>query len=242
MSALTAAAFTARLTALADPVEKEKLQRYFKTGPGEYGEGDVFLGVRMGALFEAAKDFLELPIAELDRLLDSPLHEIRAGALSIMDKHARRTRTPDERRKELYELYLRRLDRINNWDLVDLAAPHVVGGYLYARDRAPLYKLARSANLWARRTAIYATAFFLRKGEVEDTLAIAEILLADKEDLIHKAVGGWLREVANRAPDRHREFLDRHAPTMPRVTLRYAIERLPEDRRRHYRELKAATA
>ncbi|WHT22288.1 DNA alkylation repair protein [Crossiella sp. CA-258035] len=239
---MDAAAFTARVHALADPVEKEKLQRYFKTGPGEYGEGDVFLGVRVARLSVLCKEFIDLPPVELDILLGSPLHEVRAGALSIMDRQARRRRTPEDRRRELYELYLRRLDRINNWDLVDMAAPYVVGGYLHRRDRAPLYELAASPNLWARRTAVLATAYFVRADEFDDTLALAEILVRDKEDLLHKAVGWWLREVGNRDQGRLLAFLDRHAAAMPRVMLRYAIERLPEDRRRHYRELKRVTA
>ncbi|MBP2478787.1 3-methyladenine DNA glycosylase AlkD [Crossiella equi] len=237
---LSAATYAEAIMALANDVEREKLQRYFKTGPGEYGEGDQFLGVRMAQLFDLAKQHLELPPAELDQLLLSPWHEIRAGALSVMDKQARRKRTPDTRRAELYELYLRRLDRINNWDLVDLAAIHVVGGYLRPRSRAPLYDLARSSNMWARRTAIVATAHFLRTDDdVTDTLAIAELLLHDPEDLVHKATGGWLREASRRDPVRHRAFLDKHAPRMPRVMLRYATEYLPEEARLHYRKRKA---
>lgn len=235
---MDAAEFTARIVALADPEAAAQLQRYFKTGPGEYGAGDEFLGVRMAQLSPLAREFIELPPEQLDELLTSPLHEIRAGALSIMDKQARRRRTTEERRRQLYELYLRRQDRINNWDLVDMSAPYVVGGYLHTRDRAPLYEMARSPHLWTRRTAILATAYFVRLGEPEDTLAIARMLLRDKEDLIHKAVGWWLREVGNRAPATLLSFLDEHAAAMPRVMLRYAIEKLPEDRRRHYRSLK----
>lgn len=134
----TAAAFAERLRSLRSDEHQRAIQRYFKTGEGEYADGDVFIGVRMGQIFELAKDFLELPVDELEELLESPVHEIRAGALSIMDKHARRKRTDEQRRAELYELYLRRHDRIDSWDLVDLAAPHVVGRYLADKARVPL--------------------------------------------------------------------------------------------------------
>jgi 3-methyladenine DNA glycosylase AlkD len=198
------------------------------------------MGVRMGSVFALAKEFIDLPPAEINKLLDHPLHEVRAGALSIMDKQARRKQTPPERRKELYDLYLRRMDRINNWDLVDLAAPFVVGGYLFNKPRAVLSKLARSKNLWERRTAIVATAYFIRQGDVADTFKIAELLLRDDQDLIHKAVGGWLRAAGGVDRRRLITFLDQHATTMPRTALRYAIEHLSPARRRHYLSLKPA--
>jgi hypothetical protein len=157
--------FVERLHEHRSDEELAKIQRYFKIGEGEYGEGDTFIGVRMGQVFALAKEFIDMPPAEIETLLDSPVHEVRAGALSIMDKQARRKRTPPERRKELYELYLRRHDRINNWDLVDLAAPHVVGGYLIDKPRDVLHDLARSAILWERRTSIVATLYFIRHGE-----------------------------------------------------------------------------
>jgi 3-methyladenine DNA glycosylase AlkD len=237
---LTAAALVQRLKALASPDEQKKYQRYFKTGPGDYGDGDVFMGVRMGSVFALAKEFIDLPPAELNQLLDSPLHEVRAGALSIMDKQARQNKTAPERRQELYNLYLRRMDRIDNWDLVDLAAPFVVGGYLFDKSRAVLYKLARSKNLWERRTAIVATAYFIRQGDVADTFKIAELLVHDDQDLIHKAVGGWLRAAGGVDPQRLLAFLDQHAPIMPRTALRYAIEHLTLAQRRYYLSLKPA--
>jgi hypothetical protein len=215
-----------------------KIQRYFKSGAGEYGEGDVFLGVRMGDVFKVAKGYLGMPPAEIERLLESPLHEVRAGGCSIMAKEAARKRTPESRRAELYELFLRRHDRINNWDLVDLAARDVVGGYLADRPRDVLRELARSGNLWERRTAIVATSYFIRKGELDDTFAIAELLLGDEEDLIHKAVGGWLREAGKRDRARLLTFLDEHAAEMPRTMLRYAMEHLDPELRAHYRGLK----
>jgi 3-methyladenine DNA glycosylase AlkD len=230
---LTAHRFCHRLESFRSAEELRKIQRYFKSGDGEYGEGDVFMGVQMGQVFALAREFIEMEPAEIETLLESPVHEVRAGGLSIMDKQARWKKTPATRRRELFELYIRRMDRINNWDLVDLAAPFVVGGFLYDQPRAVLYELAKSANVWERRTAIVSTAYFIRQGEVEDTFRIAEILVNDEHDLIQKATGGWVRAAGKRAPDRLREFLDRHAATMPRTALRYAIERLePEERKR----------
>lgn len=235
---LTAAAFTARLEAIRSDEELAKIQRYFKSGKGEYGEGDLFIGVRMGDVFALAKEYIDLPPAETEALLESPVHEVRAGALSIMDKQARRKRTSEARRKELYDLYLRRIDRINNWDLVDLAAPYVVGGYLFGKPSDILYTLARSANLWERRTAIVSTSYFIRQGEVADTFAIAELLLEDDEDLIHKAVGGWLRAAGDVDRPQLRRFLGAHAATMPRTMLRYTIEHFDKRERDAWLRLK----
>ncbi len=192
----------------------------------------------MGQVFALAKEFIEMPPAEIEKLLENPIHEVRAGALSIMDKQARSRKTPPERRKELFDLYLRRTDRINNWDLVDVSAPYVVGGYLFDKPRDVLYKLARSKNVWERRTAIVSTYFFIRQGDIDDTFKIAEMLLKDKHDLIHKATGGWLREAGKRDPKRLLSFLEKHAATMPRTALRYAIEHLDRKQREHYLGLK----
>jgi 3-methyladenine DNA glycosylase AlkD len=238
-TALTAAQFIKRLKAQASPEQREQYRRYFKTGPGEYAEGDLFMGVPMGKVFALAKEFIDLPAAELEKLLESEIHESRAGAMSIMDKAARRKQTPAQRRKELFELYFRRMDRINNWDLVDLGAPFVVGGYLFDKPRDVLYKLARSRNLWERRTAIVSTAYFIRQGDAADTFKIAELLLDDDQDLIHKATGGWLRAAGGVDPQRLLAFLDRHAATMPRTALRYAIEHLTPKQRQHYLNLRA---
>ncbi|WP_053203154.1 DNA alkylation repair protein [Jiangella muralis] len=233
MADLDAGEFERRLREHQSDDELRKIQRYFKDGTS-----GVFLGVRMGTVFALAKEFIELPPAELERLLESDVHELRAGALSVMDKQARRKRTSSDRRRELYELYLRRHDRIDNWDLVDLAAPYVVGGYLADRPRDVLYELARSPNRWERRTAITATAYFIRTGDVGHTFAIAELLLDDPEDLVHKATGGWLRAAGDHDRDRLLAFLDRHAATMPRVMLRYAMEHLEPAQREHYRSLR----
>ena len=241
MSMLSAEQFIERLEAHRSPDELKKIQRYFKSGEGQYGEGDEFMGVRMGQVFALAKEFIALPPGEIEKLLESPIHEVRAGGLSIMDKQARSRKTPQSRRKELFDLYLRRMDRINNWDLVDVCAPYVVGGYLFDKPRDVLYKLARSKNLWERRTAIVSTFYFIRQGEVEDTFKIAEILLNDDQDLIHKATGGWVREAGTKDPERLLSFLDQHAATMPRTALRYAIEHLDKEQRSHYLGLKKAS-
>jgi 3-methyladenine DNA glycosylase AlkD len=230
--------FVERLKALRSAEELKKIQRYFKSGEGEYGEGDEFMGVRMGQIFALAKEFIEMPPSEIERLLESPIHEVRVGAVSIMDWQARSKKISAERRKELFDLYIKRHDRINNWDLVDRSAPYVVGGYLFDKPRVILYKLARSKNMWERRTAIVSTFYFIRKGEIEDTFKIAEMLINDKEDLIHKAVGGWLREAGKKDPKRLLSFLDKHAATMPRTALRYAIERLDKKLREHYMSMK----
>ena len=223
---------------LRSAAELKKIQRYFKSGAGEYGEGDKFIGVRMGQVFALAKKFMKLQPAEIEKLLESPIHEVRAGAVSIMDFQARDKKTSAERRKELFNLYLRRHDRINNWDLVDRSAPYVVGGYLSDRPRKVLYKLARSKNVWERRTAIVSTWFFIRKGEIDDTFKLAELLLDDNHDLIHKAAGGWLREAGKRDRQRLMSFLDAHASRMPITFLRYATEHLDKKTRDHYLSLR----
>ena len=235
---LSADAFIERLGRHQSDDELQKIQRYFKTGEGDYGAGDKFMGVRMGEVFALAKEFIEMSPAEIERLLDSPVHEVRAGALSIMDKQARRKKTPELRRKELFDLYLRRLDRIDNWDLVDLGAPFVIGGYLFDKPRDLLYELARSEGIWERRTAIYATSYFIRQGDLDDTFAIAEILIADDHDLIQKAVGAWLREAGKQDQPRLLAFLDSHAAAMPRTMLRTAIEKLGKDQRTRYLAMK----
>jgi len=154
---INAERFVKRLSTYRSPDQLKKIQRYFKSGTGQYGEGDEFIGVRMGQVFALAKEFIEIPPHEIEKLLESQLHEVRAGAVSIMDWQARNKKTPEARRKELFALYMRRHDRINNWDLVDRSAPYVVGGYLFDKPRDILYKLARSKNVWERRTAIVST-------------------------------------------------------------------------------------
>jgi len=234
VSDFSAKQFIKRMEAMKSKVEAEKYLRYFKTGKGEYAEGDIFMGVRMGNVFALAKEFIEMVPAELEKLLESPIHEIKAGALSIMDKQARSKKTPERRRKELYDLYIKRHDRINNWDLVDVSCIYVVGGYLFDKPRAVLYKLAKSKNMWERRAAIVSTAYFIKQNDLDDTFKIAELLLKDEEDLVHKATGGWLRFAGGKDPKRLIAFLDKHAAKMPRVALRYAIEHFDKKQKEIY--------
>ena len=235
---LTARAFTERLLALQDDEELRKIQRYFKSGEGEYGHGDKFVGVRMGSIFALAKEFAQMPLKEIEKLLDSDVHESRVGALSIMAKQYPLKTTTDEGRKALYDLYLRRHDRINNWDLVDLAAWHVVGPWLVDKPRAILHKLAKSGNMWERRTAILSTFSFIRRGEFDDTFTIAKVLLKDEENLSHKAVGWMLRSVGDKDRGALVAFLDEHAAVMPRAMLSNAIEKFAAPDKARYRALK----
>ncbi len=237
-SGLTADDFSKNLLLYVSKEELLKIGRYFKSGKGEYREEDVFIGVRMGQVFALAKEFMDMHPAEIEKLLESSIHEVRAGAVSIMDFQARNSKTTEERKKELFNLYIKRHDRINNWDLVDRSAPYVVGGHLFNKSRTILYKLARSKNMWERRTAIVSTYYFIRKGELDDTFKIAEILVNDDEDLIHKATGGWIREAGKKDQRRLLQFLDKHAATMPRTVLRYAIEHLGPKQKKYYMDLK----
>jgi DNA alkylation repair enzyme len=230
---VTAAQFVDALSAHGSPDWQQALQRAFA-----HGDDVVCSGVPMKQIFTLAKEFVAMPLGEVERLLDSPVHGVRVGAVSIMDWQARSRKTDAARRRALYELYLRRHDRINNWDLVDRAAPYVVGGYLFAKPRRALYALARSQSVWERRTAIVSTYYFIRQGDVADTFRIAEILLRDEHRLIHTAVGGWLREAGKKARPRLLQFLEAHAGDMPRVTLRFAIEHLTKKQRAHYMRIR----
>lgn len=238
MIKLTAAEFTKRLKALQSDEELRKIQRYFRFEIGKQPKDDYFIGVKMGNVFALGKEFKDMPCAEIEKLMESPIHEVRAGAMSIMGQCAKGKCT-DERLEELYKLYLRRHDRINNWDLVDLAAYYVVGKYLADRPRDVLYRLAVSKNMWERRTAILATAhFILKMKQTADTFAIAEMLLNDKEDLVHKATGWMLRTAGDKDRKALHDFLDKYAATMPRVLLRYSIEKLDKKDHEHYMKMK----
>ncbi len=234
----TAKQFIERLKALQSDEELRKIQRYFKSGEGQYGEGDKFIGVKMGQLFALAIEFNGMPIGEIEKLLESPIHEVRAGGVSIMDKESRTKKITESRLKEFYELYMRRHDRINNWDLVDLGCLHMTGSYLFTKPHDILYKLARSKNIWERRTAILSTCYFIRKGELHDTFMIAELLVNDKEDLIHKATGWMLRFAGDKDAKKLLAFLDKYGAIMPRTLLRYAIEKLTKKQKEHYKGLK----
>jgi 3-methyladenine DNA glycosylase AlkD len=221
-----------RLRALGSPEAPAQAARFFKTGPGQYGEGDIFLGLCAAEMHRLAKEYQATPLDELAVLLQSPTHEDRMLALLIMVRQFARGGEPV--RKAIYALYLANTRFVNNWDLVDASAREVVGGYLADKARKPLDRLAGSSSLWERRISIVATHYFIRIGEFADTLRIAERLLGDREDLIHKAVGWMLREVGKKDQPTLESFLKRHGRIMPRTALRYAIERFPADLRRAY--------
>lgn len=221
-----------RLRKLGDPEDARFLQGYFKTGPGEYAEGDRFLGIRVPVIRKLVKELHDAPLRTVIALLKSPIHEERLLALLILVRKFENGAEPDKER--IYDLYMSNTGYVNNWDLVDLSAPNIVGGYLLERSHKPLSKLARSQMIWDRRIAILATFFFIRAGENGTALEIAEVLLQDREDLIHKAVGWMLREIGKRDLEAEESFLKTHYHTMPRTMLRYAIERFPENRRQEY--------
>ena len=237
---LTAKNFIAQLKNHQSDTELKKIQRYFKSGEGDYGYGDKFMGVKMGTLFAIAKEFGEMPIGEIEKLLESPIHEVRAGAVSIMDKASRNKKISKERLKDFFDLYMRRHDRINNWDLCDTGCLYMTGSYLYDKPHDILYKLARSKNIWERRTAILSTCYFIRQGDLTDTFKIAEILVNDKEDLIHKATGWMLRFAGTKDQKKLIAFLDKYAATMPRTLLRYSIEHFSAKERERYLKMKTA--
>jgi 3-methyladenine DNA glycosylase AlkD len=229
---MNAADVQKHLRSLGDPEAATAAARYFKTGSGQYGEGDVFLGLRAAVMHGLAKKYYALPIDELTVLLRSPIHEDRLLALLVLIRRV--SRADMATKKEVYKLYLAHTRYINNWDLVDSSAREIVGGYLADKSRKPLDRLAASKSLWERRISIIATHYFIRQDDFADTLRIAECLLTDREDLIHKAVGWMLREVGKRDQQSLEAFLRRHGKTMPRTALRYAIERFPEEMRRAY--------
>ena len=232
---MTATEARMKLNALASPEVAASATRFFKTGPGQYGEGDTFIGVRVPALRKLARECRALPMTEVEVLLRSPVHEERLLALLILVLGVGNG-DDDEHRKGVYDFYLDNTRHVNNWDLVDSSAPAIVGGYLRDKPRKPLIGLAKSASLWERRIAIVATQHFIRLDDFDDTLTISRLLLADKEDLIHKATGWMLREVGDRDESALVAFLNEHAAAMPRTMLRYAIEHFPPEQRRAYLE------
>ncbi len=224
------------LTAHEDPAHAQLEQRFFKTYEGGYAEGDIFIGLRVPLIRKITKSYVFLPLSEIEELLDSPIHEHRFAGLVIMTLQARKA--DETSLHDLYQLYLRRTDRINNWDLVDVSCRDVVGRYLYDKSRQPLYKLARSANLWERRIAMVSTSYFIGKHDLADTFKIAQMLLHDEHDLIHKAVGWMLREAGKKYEAQLLAFLDNNAAIMPRTALRYSLERLNQVDKQHYMTLK----
>ncbi|MEU8896526.1 DNA alkylation repair protein [Nocardia sp. NPDC048505] len=238
----TAELVRAALAEVADPADAIHLQRFFKTGPGEYGEGDVFLGVRVPATRAVAKRFAGLPLSGIGELLDSPVHEERLAGLVILNARFARAAKPRTRdvaaQREMVEFYLDavRRGRVNNWDLVDVSAENIVGPWLLDRPRDLLFALAQSDSLWERRVALLSTFAFIKAGDATTTFELGELLLDDRRDLIQKALGWMLREVGKRV-DRLLllGFLDRNAARMGRTALSYATEHLTPDQRAHYR-------
>lgn len=221
--------------ALKKVVKKEKvalLQSFFKTGPGEYGEGDVFLGVMVPEQRKVARAFKDLDLSEVLKLLKTNIHEYRLTAIFILIFQYERG--DNQIKKYIFDLYLSNTNFINNWDLIDLSSPKIIGSYLLDKPRDILYKLVKSGSLWERRIAVLATFYFIKNEQFDDSLLIAEMLLKDKQDLIHKAVGWMLREIGKKDELILTSFLDKHYRVMPRTMLRYSIEKFESKKRKYY--------
>lgn len=229
---MTAQEIIKQLRKLADPERAVHSARFFKTGPGEYGEGDRFLGIRVPEIRAQVKKYEAVSLKDIQTLLMSLYHEERLIALLLLVRQF--ARADDHEKAVIFELYLNNTHRINNWDLVDSSASQIVGSYLADKDKQLLYKLVTSTSLWERRIAIIATFQFIRDKHFEDSLKLAKQLLKDKEDLIHKAVGWMLREIGKREVEVEKSFLQLHYKNMPRTMLRYAIEKFPEQVRKKY--------
>jgi len=228
----TATEISTILKTISDRSIAEHSRRFFKTGKGQYGEGDKFMGIRVPKIRQQVKKFKSILISEIIILLKSSFHEERLFALiALVEKYSK---GDDAIRKQIYELYLGHIEYINNWDLVDTSASQIVGLHLYDKDRQQLYTLAKSDNIWARRIAIIATFYFIKQNEFTDTIRIAAMLINDKHDLIHKAVGWMLREVGKRDMPIEEQFLQKYYKDMPRTMLRYAIEKFDEETRQAY--------
>jgi len=220
------------LSQLSDPERAKNLSWFFKTGKGQYGEGDVFLGITVPEQRKVAKKYIDLSLNDLQELLNSEIHEHRFTALVILISKYRKAE--ESSKKEIFDFYLRNTKNINNWDLVDLSAPRIIGDYLLNKDRTTLFKLARSNILWERRISILSTFTFIDNCDFEDALSISELLLHDEHDLIHKAVGWALREIGKRDQNVEEKFLTKHYPNVPRTMLRYAVEKFDEKKRKKY--------
>jgi 3-methyladenine DNA glycosylase AlkD len=231
---VTAKEIHRRLERLANKRRAKFLQKFFRTDAGQYGEGDVFLGIRVPVLRRLANKYSALPNDETLLLLRSPIHEARLFSLIVLVRSF--AKADEVRQRRIYELYLDNLKHINNWDLVDVSAPPIVGAFLMDKSKTPLYTLAKSANLWERRISIMATAYFIRRNHFSATLKIAKLLLVDKQDMVHKAAGWMLREIGKRDREVEETFLRSHYKRMPRTMLRYAIEQFPKAKRRGYLE------
>lgn len=233
MNAMKSDGILKELQKLKNPGKAKILGRFFKCGQGEYGAGDKFLGITVPEQRKIVKKYFQIiEIGELEKLLKSKFHEARLTALLMLVEKF--VRGEEKLKNQIYKLYLKNAKRVNNWDLVDLSAPRIIGGYLLNKDRKILYRLAKSKNLWERRIAVLAMFMFIREKDFTDALKIAEILLNDKHDLIHKAVGWMLREIGKRNPKVEENFLKKYYKKMPRTMLRYAIEKFPEKKRQYY--------
>jgi 3-methyladenine DNA glycosylase AlkD len=222
-----------RLEELGNSETAAHSQRFFKTGKGEYGEGDKFLGIRVPIIRKCVREYRAISLPDTLMLLENKYHEARLLAVLILVANYKAAKSSDEE-DAIYKAYLDHTRYINNWDLVDSSAEHIVGAYLFEKNRKPVYKLMHSKDLWEQRIGVMSTFHFIKKGDYSDTLAISELLLQDAEDLIHKAVGWMLREIGNRNIKIEEEFLAKHYKTMPRTMLRYAIEKFPEEKRLAY--------
>ncbi|MDR3245433.1 MAG: DNA alkylation repair protein [Prevotellaceae bacterium] len=229
---MTAELILNELLSVADSEKARILQKFFKTGPGQYGEGDVFLGIVVPITRKIVKANLQTPLPEIHKLLLSKYHETRLCALLIITERCKKADAKE--REAIYRFYLQHTDYINNWDLVDLSCPEIIGGYLLDKNRAILYQLAENPHLWEQRIAIVSTHAFIRKNEFSDTFALAEKLLNHPHDLIHKATGWMLREIGKRNREALTDFLEDYADRLPRTTLRYAIEHYPEGERQYF--------
>lgn len=220
------------LKAIANPSFAEKTQLYFKTGPGEYAHGHRFLGIPVPVLRRLLKDYRATSLASIDQCLSNDYHEVRLFALLLLVDRFKRA--DHDEQSQIVQLYLNNTNQVNNWSLVDSSAPYIVGAFLYDKDRQILHQLAKSTSLWERRIAMVSTFFFIKRDDYQDCLQLAETLLGDSEDLMHKAVGWMLREIGKRNKDVATGFLKIHYQKMPRTMLRYAIERYPEHERQAY--------
>jgi len=233
-STCTARFIEARFRKKRNPKRAKLLSSFFKTGPGQYGEGDVFLGLSVPQIRAELRVFSKTSLTEIENLLHSPYHEVRLFALLLWVHQFTAKDAPSSVKRLIFRKYLQNIRFINNWDLVDLSAPHIVGGWLFGKNHECLYRMARSRHLWTRRVAVLATFYFIRQNEFVDTFKISKMLLDDEEDLMHKAVGWMLREVSKRDFAQAEAFIRQHGKRMPRTMLRYAIERFPEKLRKHY--------
>lgn len=229
---MSASAIKKRLREHSSKEKAAILQRFFKTGPGEYAQGDIFIGVVVPDTRKIVKEYLNITVSEVQKLLRSPVHEERLAALLILVSQFNSANRKTQ--NKIYDFYLRNAQYINNWDLVDLTAHHIIGGFLKGRGKYMLRELAKSKNLWKRRMSIVATYYYIRENDFKQTLEISDMLIGDKEDLIHKAVGWMLREVGKRDPRKLESYLNKRIQSLPRTTLRYAIERFPESKRKSY--------